>query len=206
MSLENIEYDSELVNEESCINCNRKFSTSELVDIDGGLVCAECKPVFIRKMQEGGSVNSIYYHYAGFWIRALAMFIDGLILMIVQLPMTILVLFVLNPVGKSHGEPNVMIMLGVQVLNMLVSIIVPLIYSAWFVTKKSATPGKMALGLTIINADGTGKISLGKSIGRHFAKMLNSFTLNIGYMMAGWDEEKRGLHDRICSTRVIYKK
>ena len=55
-----------------CANCNESFSPEDLVEIDGGLVCAECKPIFIRKLQEGGSVNSIYHHYAGFWIRALA--------------------------------------------------------------------------------------------------------------------------------------
>jgi uncharacterized RDD family membrane protein YckC len=27
----------------------------------------------------------------------------------------------------------------------------------------------------------------------------------IGYIMAAFDDEKRALHDRICSTRVIRK-
>jgi uncharacterized RDD family membrane protein YckC len=27
--------------------------------------------------------------------------------------------------------------------------------------------------------------------------------LLIGYIMAAFDEEKRALHDRICSTRVV---
>jgi uncharacterized RDD family membrane protein YckC len=27
--------------------------------------------------------------------------------------------------------------------------------------------------------------------------------LGIGYIMAGFDSEKRGLHDLICETRVI---
>jgi uncharacterized RDD family membrane protein YckC len=41
------------------------------------------------------------------------------------------------------------------------------------------------------------------AVGRYFAHMLSAFTLYIGYMMAGWDEEKRALHDRICDTRVV---
>jgi hypothetical protein len=27
--------------------------------------------------------------------------------------------------------------------------------------------------------------------------------LCIGYMMAGWDDQKRALHDRLADTRVI---
>jgi len=174
----------------------------------GGLVCAECKPIYIRKMQEGGDVNSIYYHYAGFWIRALALLIDGLILGVIQFPLSIGFGFMLTAVSASGGDrgSNIAAVLIIQFINLIISIIIPLTYSVIFVTKKSATLGKMALGLKIINADGREKISFGKAIGRHFAKMLNGFTLNIGYMMAGWDEEKRGLHDRICTTRVIYKK
>jgi uncharacterized RDD family membrane protein YckC len=40
-------------------------------------------------------------------------------------------------------------------------------------------------------------------LGRHFAKILSGIILYIGYLMAFWDDEKRALHDRICSTRVI---
>jgi uncharacterized RDD family membrane protein YckC len=53
--------------------------------------------------------------------------------------------------------------------------------------------------------DDGGKVSYGRAVGRHFAKYLSSFTLGIGYIMAGIDDEKRALHDRICNTRVIKK-
>jgi hypothetical protein len=48
-------------------------------------------------------------------------------------------------------------------------------------------------------------LSYGRSAGRHFAKYISGLTLWIGYIMAGVDEEKRSLHDRICDTRVIKK-
>jgi uncharacterized RDD family membrane protein YckC len=76
--------------------------------------------------------------------------------------------------------------------------------SAYFVTKFGATPGKMAVGIRIIRADG-GPVQVGQAIGRYFAHLLSGFILYIGYMMAGWDEEKRALHDRIVETRVVYK-
>jgi hypothetical protein len=28
---------------------------------------------------------------------------------------------------------------------------------------------------------------------------------SIGFIMAGFDDEKRALHDRMCDTRVVFK-
>jgi uncharacterized RDD family membrane protein YckC len=36
--------------------------------------------------------------------------------------------------------------------------------------------------------------------------IVSGIILLIGYIMAGFDEEKRALHDRVCDTRVIYKR
>ena len=192
-----------------CANCGGMFKNDELVDIDGAPVCADCKPQYLRKLQEGGDVNSIYFRYAGFWIRALALILDGLILMVVQIPLSLLFAAAVGAVGAAFGDSEIasaVAVIVIQIVNMLFSIGIQLLYDVLFLVKKGATPGKMALGLRVINADGSKQISYGKAIGRYFAKMLNGFTLNIGYMMAGWDIEKRGLHDRICDTRVIYSK
>jgi uncharacterized RDD family membrane protein YckC len=64
----------------------------------------------------------------------------------------------------------------------------------------------MAARLLIVNPDGS-KVSYAKALGRFFASeyVVAIFTLCIGYLMVAWDPEKRGLHDRICNTRVIRK-
>jgi uncharacterized RDD family membrane protein YckC len=48
-----------------------------------------------------------------------------------------------------------------------------------------------------------GKINYGLACGRFFAEIASAMILYIGYIMVGFDEEKRALHDRICNTRVI---
>ena len=40
---------------------------------------------------------------------------------------------------------------------------------------------------------------------RSRAKILSGLICLAGYIMAGFDEEKRALHDRICNTRVVFK-
>ena len=86
-----------------------------------------------------------------------------------------------------------------------ISIALSVAYEAYFLSTRGATPGKMALGLRVVTADG-GPISVGLAIGRYFAMYLSGLTLMIGYIMAGFDSQKRALHDYICGTRVIYDK
>ena len=63
----------------------------------------------------------------------------------------------------------------------------------------------MVLGLKVVRPDG-GPVSLGRAIGRYFAKILSAIILLIGFIMAGFDREKRGLHDILVDTRVIKKR
>jgi uncharacterized RDD family membrane protein YckC len=54
----------------------------------------------------------------------------------------------------------------------------------------------------VVRPDGR-PVDLGRAFGRYFAKILSAFILLIGYIIAGFDSEKRALHDMICDTRVI---
>jgi uncharacterized RDD family membrane protein YckC len=93
-------------------------------------------------------------------------------------------------------------MLGISTL---IGLAIGAAYEVYFLSAHGATPGKMALGLRVIRADG-GPISPMLALGRHFAMWISAFILMIGYIMAGFDPEKRALHDRICETRVIYSR
>ena len=148
--------------------------------------------------------------YGGFWIRFVARVIDGIILAVVGTIIRIPFLFMVGGVGISLGDnPNpaqVMtalpaILSGVALL-ILISVAVNVFYEAYFLSTRGATPGKMALGLKVIRADG-GPVTAGLAVGRYFASILSGLTLCIGYIIAGFDAQKRSLHDHICSTRVI---
>jgi uncharacterized RDD family membrane protein YckC len=79
---------------------------------------------------------------------------------------------------------------------------VSIFYDVYFTRRGGSTPGKMLLGLKIVTALG-GSIGTGRAIGRFFARGLSSLIFYIGDIMAGFDSQKRALHDRICDTRVI---
>jgi uncharacterized RDD family membrane protein YckC len=175
-----------------CAECGRTFPKTEMVQYEGSWICGTCKPVFFQRVREGvhtaGDVT-----YAGFWIRFLAKFVDGILLQVVGLGLR----FLLSLVMTATDQPGAFFL-----ITWLVSLIIGASYSTYFVGKHGATPGKMACRLRIIMADG-GKVTYLRAFGRYFAEALSSLTLGIGYIMAAFDEEKRSLHDRVCDTRVI---
>lgn len=142
--------------------------------------------------------------YAGFWIRFLARLIDGAILGIAGLILRLPLMIMLG-IGMGLGRPlGMMSAVGaVTGVALLVNLALGMAYEVYFVSTRGATPGKMALGLKIIRADGS-SVPPGLALGRYFAQWISGLTLLIGYIMAGLDSQKRALHDRICETRVIY--
>ncbi len=168
------------------------------------MVCAGCKPLFLQKLSEGlqVQVKAGAFHYAGFWIRFVAKFIDGLILGVVFLVPFFIFVFQSARVGAA-GRPS-LVSEVVPLLLQLVLVLANMGYSIFFLGKYGATPGKMACKIHVVTAEG-GKISYLRATGRFFAEMLSGMVCYIGYIIAGFDEEKRALHDHICNTRVVYK-
>ena len=156
-------------------------------------------------------------HYGGFWIRFLARLIDGIIVgvinLIVRLPL--MLMFGIGTIGMggmSRGLDDARgglifgpAMAGILGISTLIGLVLGAAYEVYFLSAHGATPGKMALGLRVIRADG-GPITPMLALGRHFAMWISAFILMIGYIMAAFDPEKRALHDRICETRVIYSR
>lgn len=183
--------------EPPCSQCQTPTPESELLNFDGTLVCARCKPVYLQKMREGVAVVGQDFNYAGFWNRVGAKLIDGLILGLVG--------GVLNGAIQAAlmtGGGEEMFVAVVSVVLMLLNFGIGIAYVTFLVGKYGATPGKMALGLKIIKPDGE-QLSYLQAFGRYWAEMLSGMTLGIGYLMVAFDDESRGLHDRICETRVI---
>jgi len=132
-----------------------------------------------------GLANRPQNLYAGFWKRTLAFMLDSLIMAPVSIPLGLL----------SDSYPPIL----------LLSILGAWIYAACFESSgKQATPGKMALGIKVVNLNGQ-RLSFGQASGRHFGKIISGLILYIGFMMAGWSERKQALHDMMAGTLVVNK-
>lgn len=187
-----------------CSECGRPFPQSELIAFGNSFVCATCKETFAHKLREGVNVGGAV-RYGGFWIRFVAILIDGAILITVSLLLSGLGTAVFFS-GRAVGRAGLALSgayLALQGFLFLANIAIGVSYQVYFLTRYSATPGKLALRLKVIPAKG-GPVSAPLAVGRFFAHYLSMLTMGIGYIMAGLDTQKRALHDRICDTRVIH--
>lgn len=194
-----------------CAECGQLFTKDNTVEIASIRVCAACKPRFVQKLREGAPLpgGGAAFDYAGFWVRFAAKFIDGLILgILVGLPVFLILMYfgAMGGLATRTGAGPRLAMggLGLRLALILVEWAARLCYNSLFVGKFGATPGKMALGLKVIMADGS-PVSYGRAFGRSFAEILSGMICYIGYIMAGFDSQKRALHDHICGTRVVRK-
>ena len=189
-----------------CSECGRPAAPDEFARFGATLICADCKNRYAQKLREGVAPAAAAMRYGGFWIRFLAHVIDRVILAIAQsiVGFGLFSSFLTAPRIDPTTRPEEILapMLGMIGLLSLIGMVIEGCYESFFVARLSATPGKMALGLKVVRAGG-GRVDLARAVGRYFAKILSGMILGIGYIMAGFDSEKRGLHDMICDTRVI---
>lgn len=140
--------------------------------------------------------------YAGFWLRLVAAFIDGII---VSGAWTIVAKLIgisppIDPMTMyEYGdEPG----MGFSIWHLINIMMAWLYYASFESSKLQATPGKMALGIAVTDYDGE-MISFGKATARYFSKTISAFILLIGYIMAAFTERKQALHDLIAGTLVV---
>ena len=184
-----------------CSQCGQPKLEEELAHFGDTLVCGACKPAYAQALTEGIGAQTAF-HYGGFWIRFVAYIIDGLIVGFASVALQAILLPKLRPNPSLAGAASAIALVGI---SYIVGVALAVTYEGLFVYKLGATPGKMVLGLRVVRPDG-GPVSLGRAVGRYFAKMLSAIILLIGFIMAGFDREKRALHDMLVDTRVIKKR
>jgi len=118
---------------------------------------------------------------AGFWIRFVAMLLDGILVGGVSFALAMV------------GAPSIL------------GLVIGLGYWIYFPSSDMmATPGKSVLGLKITDNDGN-QITGGTAAVRYLGYIISAIVLYIGFIMVGFSDKKRGLHDMIAGTLVVYK-
>jgi len=135
--------------------------------------------------------------YAGFWIRVGAALIDTLLLMLLLVPAAGMVL----DMNQWQGDIPYF-----NFWNLLLNYILPAVVVLIFWFYKSATPGKMALKLTIVDADTGAKPTPARFVVRYLGYYLAMLPLFAGIIWVGIDARKQGWHDKLARTVVIRTK
>lgn len=132
--------------------------------------------------------------YAGFWIRVGASLIDTILMLMILVP----VLTAIYGTDYWGGETQVQ-----GIWDALFNYIFPIVVVIVFWVYKSATPGKMLAGLTIVDAKTGSKPSTGQFIGRYLGYYVSMLPLFLGFIWVAFDKRKQGWHDKLAGTVVI---
>jgi uncharacterized RDD family membrane protein YckC len=150
--------------------------------------------------------------YAGFWIRALALLIDGFALAAIEAPL--FVPFVWRPVWHSLQEtistgvrqPPVHISYGWTLLTIAIAYL----YAFVMIGKWNATLGKFAVGIRVRKVDGSPAGWREAALRPLLQAALDLPRLSVlgiaralDYLWMVWDKQSQTLHDKIAGTIVV---
>lgn len=147
--------------------------------------------------------------YGGFWVRFVAIIIDGLIIRVAMIPFAILIfgrlMFLDGWFPGSRMTPDEAIPFAFAAGKLaFIQMVAFWLYEAFMTSSsKQATLGKMVFGLRVVTADAGRQLSFAHATGRHFAKYVSVFTGMIGFIVAGFTARKQALHDFIANTVVV---
>jgi uncharacterized RDD family membrane protein YckC len=130
--------------------------------------------------------------YAGFWARAIAFLVDWLMVVVISMPVIVLVFgaeyFSLDPVRRAW--------------DLLIALIVGIAIVAFW-RYCGATPGKLAVGLKVVDAETGQPPSTGRLVVRVLSYLVSALPLYLGFLWIAVDRRKQGWHDKIAGTVVI---
>lgn len=135
--------------------------------------------------------------YVGFWSRFGAGLIDGILTVIVTMPLLLAVY------GMDYLDNEVFI---AGPADFFISYMLPAIIIVILWIKFAATPGKMAVGATIVDARTGGKPSTSQYVIRYIGYFVSALPLLLGYLWAGFDSRKQAWHDKMANTVVVRSK
>ena len=143
------------------------------------------------------SLTGITFRYAGFWLRLVAVAIDGGVLLIA---MWLLGLFfninIATPEPTQTDIENFRLFEGA-------SMFVAWIYYAMMESHgPQATVGKLFMGIYVTDLEGERLSFLGATI-RYWMKYVSTVILFIGFLMAAFTPHKQALHDIVAKALVL---
>ena len=143
-------------------------------------------------------------NYAGFWVRLAAYVIDSVIVAIGLLVVRLAWIGIGALISGTILDENVLFHYS---LKDIVLYIFKVMYFALLTWCTGTTIGKRLMNLRVVPADRNEKLSFVDVLYREtVGRFLCGISIWIGYIIVGIDKEKRGFHDMLCDTRVVYEK
>jgi len=150
--------------------------------------------------------------YAGFVSRLIATLVDIGIITAVNVVLAWAAIELLAYVGADvrncpdlESETPILAVLchGALVVAMLVGTWGPAVYALLFWSTTGQTPGKAVMGVRVVRLDGK-PMTVWTAVRRIAGYFLSLAAVGVGFLAILVDDRRRGWHDRIAGTCVIY--
>lgn len=159
-------------------------------------------------MNQTTSETNEEVHYVGFWARFLAFLIDSIwaILLIALVVFYLLGKIPLEDYNLQDPEQLLVFLASMSAqfsFELRMSELLLAIIFILFWIFKSATPGKMLIRCSIVDAKTYGKASGLQNIVRYLGYFVSLIPFGLGFVWIAFDSRKQGWHDKIAGTLVI---
>ena len=145
--------------------------------------------------------KQVEYVYAGFWIRFAAYMLDFVIVMIA---LGIINSFLGSLMMLVEDTPLGGAVLFQYTLTDIFEYILTAVYFVLMTYFHGATLGKKILKLKVVSVKEDGKLRFFDVIYREtIGRFLSDIFQGLGYLTVAFTDEKKGIHDMLCGTRVI---
>jgi len=108
------------------------------------------------------------------------------------------------PVNSLTPEGTLIALYGSIIASYgILLIVIPWVYFAGFESSRSqATPGKLLMRVVVTDLEGN-KPTFARVTLRHFAKIISTLIIFLGFLMIGLTKKRQGLHDKIAGCLVL---
>lgn len=145
--------------------------------------------------------------YAGFWIRFVAWFIDGVVISMITQPVSLAIGsgfsfdFETNAAGEltdlTWDLDETRLIIGI-----ILGFVVPLVYYVVALSKWGQTLGALAVSIKVQHPDGM-LLSPALAAVRYFGTIVSALVLLLGYFWMIWDNRKQTWHDKFANSVVV---
>lgn len=132
---------------------------------------------------------------AGFWRRLAAAVVDGAILLLAVLALSLAIVVTIGYEPELWSLEN-------AVYWSLNTTIVWFYYAGQESGVRQATPGKRLMRIRVTDLDGE-PVSFARATARHFAKIVSLIPFMAGYLAVAVTRRKQGFHDIIAGCLVV---
>ena len=147
--------------------------------------CAKCGATLVAEVEAPAEATAVAVEYVSSMIRLGAAAIDAVAAIIVSVLFSFLAFRFM-----AFG-------------GMFLFLVLLLLYHWLFTGLRGQTPGKMALGIKVVDAQGNRPTLRVAALREVLGKLISTVVLCLGFFWIDSDKQKRGWHDTIAGTYVV---